>query len=247
MTTGARTWSGAIGVGTALVCSVLLLSWATDGFAVLTTDAARARRVQRAPVTVPTVSVRGSDGAVHDVLRDLPRDLPRDVPPDVRRDALTDSVRAERSSMSSTPGLLRPRAVIVDFVYTRCITVCGALGGVYQVLQREIEQRGLQDKVRLLTVSFDLEHDDPRSLAMYARVHRAHAGIWSLVTPVTADARDQLLRTFGVQVVPDGVGGWVHNAALHVVDPGGKLVRIVDITDGETALAVALTAWNAAP
>jgi len=247
----ARIWSGAIGLGTAVVCSVLLLSWATDGLAVLTTDASRARRVQRVPVTVPTVSVRGANGVVHDVMADVTvngmADVMVDVMADVTHAARADAMRAGRASMSFIPDSSRPRAIIVDFVYTRCITVCGALGGVYQVLQRDIEQRGLQHKVRLLTVSFDVENDDPRSLAMYARVHRANAGIWSLVTPVDPESRDLLLRAFGVRVVPDGVGGWVHNAALHVVDPGGRLVRIVDIADGEAALAAALTAWSAAP
>lgn len=229
MSRSAQVARGAIGLTAAVLCSVILLSWATDGMAVLTTDAARARRVLRAPVAVPSVSVRSSSssGTEHEVLRDLTRE--------------------STAWTSSNPGSVRPRAVIVDFVYTRCITVCGALGGVFQVLQRNIEERGLQDKVRLLTVSFDVAHDDPRSLALYARVHRANSEIWSLVTPVDTSALAQLLRTFGVQVIPDGAGGWVHNAALHVVDPHGRLVRIVDMADGEAALRAALEAWDAVP
>lgn len=207
-------WRGMVGVSASLLGGVLLLGWATDGFAVLTSDRARARRVQRTPVVVPVVPVRDHRGEVHAVLHDT---------------------------------VSRPRAAIVDFVYTRCLTVCGALGGTYQALQHAIVARGLHDKVRLLTVSFDVARDDPTSLALYARMQRAEPRIWSLATPVDSIGRERLLRTFGVQVVPDGVGGWVHNAALHVVDPTGRLVRIVDIGDLEGALALAVQAWEGAP
>lgn len=211
---------GVVGVSVALLCSVATLNWATDGLAVLTTDAARARRVQRSPVVVPAVPVHNASGAVHAVLHDA-----------VRR-------AGGRSSGDA-------RAVIVDFIFTRCLTVCGVLGGTYQQLQHAITTRGLQDQVRLLTISFDLERDDPASLALYARMQRADSAVWSLVTPIDTAGRDELLQTFGVQVVPDGTGGWVHNAALHVVDPAGRLVYIGDIADVEGALARARQAWTA--
>jgi protein SCO1 len=38
-----------------------------------------------------------------------------------------------------------------------------------------------------------------------------------------------LLKAFGVTVIPDGAGGFVHNAALHVVDRQGRLIAIFDI------------------
>lgn len=217
----ARTWRGAAGVCVALGCSVAMLSWATDGLAVLTSDAARARQVQQTPVAVPTVLVRAASGAVHEVLYD------------------------EAAEADGAP-LRRPRAVIVDFVYTRCLTVCGVLGGVYQQLQRAIVAGGLQDQVRLLTISFDLVRDDPASLALYARMQRADAAVWSVATPVDTAGRDRLLQTFGIQVVPDGTGGWVHNAALHIVDPDGRLVHIGDIDDIDGALARAQQAWGSA-
>jgi protein SCO1/2 len=36
------------------------------------------------------------------------------------------------------------------------------------------------------------------------------------------------MRAFGVTVIPDGLGGFVHNAAIAVVDPEGRLVAIMD-------------------
>jgi protein SCO1 len=217
VTVRARPWRAALGTASAVVASVLLLGWATSGFAVLTTDADRARRVARVPQLVPDVAVRSLDGTVRPVLVD------------------------PRTSSASS------RAVIVDFVYTRCVTVCGVLGDTYQQLQRAILERGLADRVRLLTISFDVAHDDPERLARYALVKRANPTVWTLATPVDTIGRDALLQTFGVQVVSDGNSGWVHNAALHVVNPQGRLVRIVDITDVDGALDAALEAWAATP
>jgi protein SCO1/2 len=48
-----------------------------------------------------------------------------------------------------------------------------------------------------------------------------------------------LLASFEVVVIPDGMGGFEHNAALLVVDAHGHLVRIFDYAEMETALAYA--------
>jgi protein SCO1/2 len=39
------------------------------------------------------------------------------------------------------------------------------------------------------------------------------------------------LDAFGVVVIPDGVGGYAHNAAVHVVGPDRRLVAIFDLQD----------------
>jgi protein SCO1/2 len=39
------------------------------------------------------------------------------------------------------------------------------------------------------------------------------------------------LRAFGVVVIADGLGGYTHNAAIHVVRPDGKLAAIHDFDD----------------
>lgn len=133
----------------------------------------------------------------------------------------------------------RGRSTIVDFVYTRCLTVCSELGGVFQQLQSTIRARGLESHVRLLSVSFDPTWDTPARLGPYNVLMRADPAIWTITTPQTASALPALLRAFGVRVVDDGANGFVHNAALHVVDPGGRLVAILPIDAIDEALAVA--------
>jgi len=43
------------------------------------------------------------------------------------------------------------------------------------------------------------------------------------------------MRVFGVVAVPDGLDGFVHNAAIAVVDPDGRLVAILDWDDPQGA------------
>jgi protein SCO1/2 len=129
---------------------------------------------------------------------------------------------------------------IVDFIYTRCTTVCSALGSVYQQLQRRIVERGLQNRIGLLSISFDPRHDDPAALRDYASRMRATASVWRLATLAAPSERETLLDAFGVFVVPGPYGQFEHNAALCIVDRRGRLVAIEDYDAVEQTLAAAL-------
>ncbi len=119
------------------------------------------------------------------------------------------------------------RVWIVDFVYTRCQTVCLSLGSVYQQLQQQLLARGLQDQVGLLSVSFDPANDDAAALQAYAHRMQMNPAVWRLVTLSQAQDRRGLLDAFGIMVVPAPLGEFEHNAALHIVDARGRLVRIL--------------------
>ena len=132
------------------------------------------------------------------------------------------------------------RVVIVDFVYTRCITLCLALGTVFQQLQAQILEQGLQSRVGLLSISFDPLHDLPPALTSYARRMQMQPGVWQLVSLRSEADRRRLLDSFGIMVVPAPLGEFEHNAALHVVGPDGRLVRILGLGEGALALDFAL-------
>lgn len=138
------------------------------------------------------------------------------------------------------PSLLKAHggATIVDFVYTRCVSVCAALGSGFQQLQRRIvdEAAGAPAPVRLLSVSFDPAHDDLAALARYARDLRADPDVWRFVTVRDPSALERLLRAFRVVVIPDGFAGYEHNAALLVVDVDARLVRVFDYDELDEAL-----------
>src|SRR6202020_1107836 len=110
------------------------------------------------------------------------------------------------------------RAVIVDFIFTRCTSVCSALGNSYQQLQADIQEEHLEKKVRLVTVSFDPEHDTPAVIADYARRMSADSATWTILTPVDSEALHRELEAFGIVKVPAPYGQFIHNAAFNVVD-----------------------------
>lgn len=131
------------------------------------------------------------------------------------------------------------RVMIVDFVYTRCTSICSVLGSSYQQLQSQIETQHMEGRIRLVTVSFDPEHDTLAVITDYGDRLRAHPDVWTILRPLDADQLRSLLKTFGVVVTPSGNGQFVHNAAFHIVDGRGRLARIIDIDQPQQAIAVA--------
>lgn len=129
---------------------------------------------------------------------------------------------------------------LVDFVYTRCQTVCLSLGSVYQQMQATLQAAGQSDvaarRVKLLSVSFDGGHDDPTVLQAYAARLSADPLWWRFVRVSDSNETKRLLADFKVIVVPDGRGDFEHNAALLVVNQRGQLVRIFDYAQQQLAL-----------
>ncbi len=138
------------------------------------------------------------------------------------------------------PELLRAHggATIVDFIYTRCVSVCAALGSGFQQLQGRIAADAAPGapQVRLLSVSFDPVHDDVAALDRYARDLRADPRIWRFAAVRDPGELDRLLRAFRVVVIPDGFAGYEHNAALLVADANARLVRVFDYDELDEAL-----------
>ncbi len=180
----------------------------TDGFTVLTSEAARRADIMRVPQSMPDAPLQASDGADTTLLRDLRAD---------------------------------GRIAIVNFMYTRCFSVCLAMGTQFQQLQEGIQRQGLSGKVRLLSLSFD-GTDTPELLRRYEQRLHAVPAIWRSMG-IEGDApRDALLDAFGIVVVPAPLGQYEHNAAFHIVTPDGRLVRIVDIEDTHALLDHAVSA-----
>lgn len=132
------------------------------------------------------------------------------------------------------------RVWIVDFVYTRCQTVCSSLGSIYQQLQDNILTQGLQNKVGLLSISFDPGNDNALALTEYAARMRMDPAVWRIMTLASPKDRRRLLDSFGIMVIPAALGEFEHNAALHIVDPTGLLVNILDYAEPHLALQAAL-------
>lgn len=198
-------------------------AWLTHGFQVWTAEGARRLEVALQPVEPPPVQVEGPGVP----LQPLPQWL-------------------------AAPGTV----TVVDFIYTRCQTVCLSLGSIFQQLQADLLQERAAAAplgapgpsapsnravpkpatVRLLSLSFDSVHDTPAALQAYARRLQADPAVWQFLRVPDPAELAQLLHRFEVVVVPDRRGDYEHNAALLVVGPQGRLVRVFDIAERELAL-----------
>ena len=135
----------------------------------------------------------------------------------------------------SAPGAI----TLVDFIYTRCQTVCLTLGSSFQQIQTSLlsdRAAGQDTGVQLLSISFDSVHDTPAALQAYAQQLQADPTVWRFVRVPDAAQTQQLLHSFQVVVVPDGRGDYEHNAALLLLDGQGRLVRIFDLAEQQLAL-----------
>jgi protein SCO1 len=127
------------------------------------------------------------------------------------------------------------RRVLVDFIYTRCPTICTALGDDFARLRQLM---GGTQPIDLLSISFD-PSDDRAALRLYGDRFGAEPPRWRIAAPADERTRTELLRSFGVVVIPDGLGGFTHNDAVYVVDTQGRLARILDPDAPDRLLAAA--------
>ena len=137
-------------------------------------------------------------------------------------------------------GAYRGRTVLVDFIYTRCPTICSARGADFADVLRSIKANGSSAPVDLLSISFDLRHDDREALRLYGERFGAKAPHWRIAAPADAQQLAELLHSFGVVVIPDGMGGFVHNDAVYVIDARGRLAGILDADAPAQLVAAAL-------
>jgi len=154
-------------------------------------------------------------------------DSPRSVP---------DIVMEDQDGRLFRMSDLRGQPVAVEFVYTRCGTVCTQLGLSFEQLYSELRGELHDGGPLLLSVSFDPAYDTPERLTGFAARYGADGEGWRIARPADADDLDEMLRAFGVIVIDDGFGGFEHNAALHLVDAAGRLVSIHDLDDAEGLL-----------
>lgn len=138
-------------------------------------------------------------------------------------------------SLSSLPGADR-RWTIATLAYTRCIDICRTSASGLAFLQQAIQDNQLQDRVQLLTLSFDPKFDTPEQLRRYAEQLGARPAHWRFATVSQAHALKPMLDLFDAIVLPDGMGGYDHNAALFLIDGSGKVMRAYDVNQPDLML-----------
>lgn len=131
------------------------------------------------------------------------------------------------------------KILVTEFIYTRCKTLCLTLGDYFQQAQTHIKAQSLQNKIHLLSISFDVAVDNPTRLNRYQSRMEMDNQIWSIATMASHADLDMAKRQLGLVVLEDSANEFVHNSAFLVLSTQGKLLGIYDDDDIQGALSLA--------
>ncbi len=129
---------------------------------------------------------------------------------------------------------MRGRYVLLSFVYTRCTDAegCPLATGILSMVAEGLASRPqLAAVTRLITLSFDPEHDSPGSMRDYA----LHGGgvdpatpwtarPWAFLTPTSAQALQPILDGYGQSIVREidaagrPTGNFSHVLKVYLID-----------------------------
>ena len=120
---------------------------------------------------------------------------------------------------------LRGSAVVLTFIYTRCPLpdFCPLIDRKFAALDRRLSLRDVPpERVRLLSLSFDPEHDRPEVLAAHAKLLGAEPPRWTFAV---ADHQELAKVATPLGLTYGDIGTEiVHSLATALIDPEGRLV-----------------------
>jgi protein SCO1/2 len=122
------------------------------------------------------------------------------------------------------------KPVIVDFIFGTCTTICPVLSAGFANLQRKLGADS--QKVRLVSISIDPEHDTPKVMKEYLKRYRAKPG-WDFLTGSRKDI-DIVMRAFNAYI-PDKMSHF----PLDIIRAPGESnwIRIYGLMSGSEFLA----------
>lgn len=122
---------------------------------------------------------------------------------------------------------LRGKTVVLTFIYTRCPLpeYCPLMDKKFADLSRRLALRGGRaEGVRLLSVSFDPEHDTPEILAKHAALVGSKPPLWRFAA-ASHDELSKVAEPLGLMYAPmtDEIA---HSLSTAVIGPDGRLKRL---------------------
>lgn len=161
-------------------------------------------------------------------------------------------------SFSRADMLEQDKVWVVGFVFTRCQTTCPAVSRAMLEFQDQIDRSQLADRVELLAVSVDPEHDTPEVLAEYAERIGADLDHWRFLTGSEAEIQHFVVDGFKLAMGPSEgptkepstfdiahstklalVDRWGNIRGYYSIDPDGlvelyhRTLRVIRLEEGE--------------
>lgn len=89
----------------------------------------------------------------------------------------------DQTGTAFSSATLAGRITLMDFVYTHCTDACPTLSATFQQAQRKLaDDKLLGDRVMLVSLSVDPQHDTPPVLAEYGQRFKADPSGWKFLS-----------------------------------------------------------------
>jgi len=134
-----------------------------------------------------------------------------------------------------TEEALRGHPTIVDFVFTRCDTICPVVSARMERMQEVLGDRKAED-VKLLSISVDPAYDTPDKLRIYAQRFHAIPTKWKFLTGPVDKVRALVEGPFMNSMInegltPSGAPAISHNGYFVLVDGDLHIRGVYDSAD----------------
>jgi cytochrome c peroxidase len=134
--------------------------------------------------------------------------------------------------------LMGDKVVVLSFIYATCSDVNGcplATAVLQKINQRLKQEPGAAAQLRLLTLSFNPEHDKPEVMRQYGQAFANAAVDWHFLTTVSAQALQPILNSYkqSVEKLYDAkghfTGAFAHNLRVYLIDKNKNLRNIYSV------------------
>ena len=119
---------------------------------------------------------------------------------------------------------LRGRHVLLHVYYGSCLTICPIVIEQLREVYSDLSA-AQRSKLAILSISIDSVRDTTERRRNLWRDEGAFAG-WIMAQPA-AGSIDQITREFGIWVFAKSDGTINHSTDLFLIDPGGRIVRVI--------------------
>jgi protein SCO1/2 len=144
--------------------------------------------------------------------------------------AVPDQAFTDEAGRRFTLSSLQGRTVALTFIYTSCPypTFCPLMDRQFKEVQTRVQaDAALRGRVRLLSLSFDPDHDTPEVLAAHAKELGADPAVWTFATAPRSEI-EAFGAHFGLLISRDPKTPRIitHSLSTAVIDPHGRLTAL---------------------
>lgn len=150
-------------------------------------------------------------------------------------DAMPDAALIDQTDRRRSLSEWKGTPLLVTFIYTQCPlpNFCPAMNRNFAAIQRGLAaDPALRGHLKLVSVSFDPEHDTPAVLAAFAAKQDTDPAVWTWLTGDRVTT-DRLAAKFGVSVIRKGQtpADVMHNLRTTLIGADGRIVKIYSGAD----------------